>query len=165
MYNIEKYIAQCLHSCIDQQGVAIKEYEIIVVNDGATDNSLEVAENVLAGISNARIVTRINGGLSEARNTGLNEAHGEYVWFVDGDDIITPNAIAILLKNIRESHSDTYLCNYSLYDGNTILNTSHFSKEYSGMSGREIHNNHCCILPMMAWLSINRREFLLLSND
>ena len=43
MYNIEKYIAQCLHSCLDQQGVAIKEYEIIVVNDGATDNSLEVA--------------------------------------------------------------------------------------------------------------------------
>lgn len=164
MYNIEKYIAQCLNSCINQQGVALEEYEIIVVNDGATDNSLEVAEDVLAGISNARIVTRINGGLSEARNTGLNEAYGEYVWFVDGDDIIAPNAIAILLKNIRESHSDTYLCNYSLYDGNTILNTSHFSKEYSGMSGREIHNNHCCILPMMAWLSINRREFLLLNN-
>lgn len=161
MYNIEEYIASCLQSCLNQEGVSPIDYEVIVVNDGATDNSLQVAEATLKGVSNARIVTRRNGGLSEARNTGLLESNGDYVWFVDGDDMIDKNAISNLLKYISQSKADIYLCNCSTYDGERILKSSHFPSDYSGMSGRQIHNEFRQILPMMAWLSICRRDFLI----
>ena len=86
MYNIEEYIAYCINSCVNQIDVDPEDYEIIIVNDGATDRSLDVALDAIKGVSNARIITRQNGGLSAARNTGIENAKGKYLWFVDGDD-------------------------------------------------------------------------------
>ena len=105
MYNIEDYIAKCLTTCLTQEKVSSKDYEIIVVNDGSTDNSLGIATEILLNIPNARIITRENGGLSEARNTGLEYANGEYVWFIDGDDAISPKAVSTLLYNIDKKLS------------------------------------------------------------
>ena len=97
MYNVEKYITRCLESCINQD-LCDSDYEIIVVNDGSPDNSLELAERFASEHINVKVISQKNGGLSAARNTGLRNAKGEYVWFVDSDDWIKRNC----LKNIIE---------------------------------------------------------------
>ena len=87
VYNCEKYIAECLESCF-QQGIIESEYEIICVDDGSTDQSAEVVSAFCSEHRNLKLIRQKNGGVSAARNTGLDHAAGEYVWFVDADDFI-----------------------------------------------------------------------------
>lgn len=162
MFNIEKYIAECLNSCIIQKNVSFDDFEIIVVNDGSTDRSREIANDFLLKYDNIRIVDRHNGGLSAARNTGLLNARGEYVWFIDGDDKIVDFSVSFLIEKINKYHSDVYMVDYSLfYEGNT--NTPKFNcnlpKEI--FAGKKIMESQRRILPMMAWLSIYNRNYLL----
>ena len=98
MYNAGAFISKCLQSCMIQD-IAPEEYEVIVVNDGSTDDGVEVVEGLVSvnGWTNVSVVSRQNGGLSEARNTGFGRASGEYVWFVDSDDWIEENCLATLL--------------------------------------------------------------------
>ena len=97
VYNVEQYLKTCLDSVL-HQNIAISEYEVIVVNDSSPDGSLAIAEEYARKNSNIKIVTRPNGGLSAARNTGLEHALGEYVWFVDSDDWIEENCLSRLLS-------------------------------------------------------------------
>ena len=92
VYNVENYVGKCLESCLNQD-IPKNEYEIIVVNDGTKDNSVQVIEKYITPENNIRLIHRKNGGLSAARNTGLKEAKGEYVWFVDSDDWIENNVL------------------------------------------------------------------------
>lgn len=160
MYNIEKYIAECVKSCRDQEMVSPNDYEVIIVNDGATDSSLKIANEEIKRTSNMRIVSRPNGGLSEARNTGLKEAHGEYIWFVDGDDKISSKSIFTILSAISKSNCDAYIINFSTFEDQAIISTSHFTNEAEIRSGKEYHNRQLRILPMMAWLTIYRKKVL-----
>ena len=164
MYNIEDYIADCIRSCVDQISVSPEDYEIIIVDDGSTDNSPVVAQETIKGVTNARIISRLNGGLSAARNTGIENSIGKYLWFVDGDDVIAPNAISVLIANIDRYHSDAYVINYSTFDGKNKLKTSAFVGLSVPTSGLEYHFKHNEMLPMMAWLTIYRSE-MLINND
>lgn len=102
VYNVEKYVGKCLESCLNQD-IPKDEYEIIVVNDGTKDNSVQVIEKYITPENNIRLIHRKNGGLSAARNTGLMEAKGEYVWFVDSDDTITPGSIKAIMEGCSDS--------------------------------------------------------------
>lgn len=164
MYNIEKYIAYCINSCILQKNTSVEDYEIVIINDGSTDHSLTMAEKVIQGISNARIITRPNGGLSAARNTGIENAKGQYLWFVDGDDAISDIAISTLLHRINMTNSDAYLINFSTFGIKDKIDTSHFSGIDNLISGKEYHFTHNMILPMMAWLTIYKAEVLKTNN-
>lgn len=99
MYNVEKYIQRCLSSIINNKGF-LENCELIVVNDGTKDNSESIARKIIEGLPNAQIIAQENRGLSAARNTGLSRAKGEYIWFIDSDDWIELNAIAVLLDKI-----------------------------------------------------------------
>lgn len=160
MYNIEEYIAYCINSCVNQIDVDPEDYEIIIVNDGATDRSLDVALDAIKGVSNARIITRQNGGLSAARNTGIENAKGKYLWFVDGDDAISPNALSVLISNIQSYNSDAYLINFSTFDGTKKIETSNFVSSNEMLSGKDYHFRQNRILPMMAWLTIYKSDVL-----
>lgn len=81
MYNVDQYIGKCLDSCL-KQDISKDEYEIIVVDDESPDNSSSIVEEYMKNNMNIRLIYRKNGGLSAARNTGLKEAKGEYIWFV-----------------------------------------------------------------------------------
>ena len=164
MYNIDEYIAYCINSCINQVGVSSDDYEIIIVNDGATDNSPEVALSAIEGIANARMITRINGGLSAARNTGIDEAKGEYLWFIDGDDAISSNALSVLLSKIESYKADAFLVNFSTFDGERRIKTSDFIGSQEVLSGKDYHFTQNRILPMMAWLTIYKAD-VLKNND
>ena len=97
VYGVEKYIRQCLESIINQ---TYKNLEIIVVNDGTKDNSMKIVEEYLSD-ERIKIINKQNGGLSSARNRGMEEATGKYIFFVDSDDWIELNTIEILVKNSK----------------------------------------------------------------
>jgi len=116
VYNTEKYISWCLDSCLNINGQINDDYEIICVNDGSTDNSIEILrqyEN--KGI---RVFSKLNGGVSSARNLGLEKSKGEYVWFIDSDDMIVPNSLQII-KNYQSNAVDVFKIQMAYIQANT----------------------------------------------
>lgn len=85
VYNVEEYLVKCLDSLVNQ---TLKEIEIICINDGSTDNSLEILNTYAQKDSRITIIDKKNEGVSAARNTGLNISKGEYIMFVDSDDYL-----------------------------------------------------------------------------
>ena len=104
IYNVEKYLAKCLDSVINQ---TYKDLEIICVNDESPDNSAQILEEYAAKDHRIKIVNRKNGGLSAARNSGLDVAIGDYCYFIDSDDWIELNTIEKLVKIISTNTVDT----------------------------------------------------------
>lgn len=102
VYNVEAYLGKCIESCLCQD-LPKSEYEIIIVIDGSPDNSINIAKRYQEKNANIKIVTRENGGLSAARNTGLKEACGDYVWFIDSDDSITDNCLKSIYEELAKN--------------------------------------------------------------
>ena len=111
VYNVEKYLERCVNSLVNQ-GLDFNDYEILLVNDGSTDNSLPIANRLKEKYENIKVFTQENQGLSGARNTGLDKAIGDYVMFIDSDDYLKPNSISKLLKNVQEQDLD--VCHFNL---------------------------------------------------
>ena len=107
IYNVEDYLSKCLESIIEQ---TFQNLELILVNDGSTDASVEIAKKMIEGLNNARLFEQNNAGLSAARNTGLKYATGEYVAFVDSDDIIDVTMFEKLYNKAIETNSDIVVC-------------------------------------------------------
>ena len=105
VYNVEAYLGRCINSCLCQD-LPKDNYEIIVVIDGSPDNSIEVARRFQSDNDNVKIVVRENGGLSAARNTGLEAASGDYVWFIDSDDYIEENILGDIVRNLQSNQLD-----------------------------------------------------------
>lgn len=97
VYNVEKYVGRCLDSILSQD---YDNYEIICVNDGATDSSGDILREYSEKYKQIRVITQENKGLGEARNTGMKYMTGDYVWFIDSDDWIEPGS----LKAINDFH-------------------------------------------------------------
>lgn len=109
------------------------DYEIIVINDGSTDQSLTIAEEFAARNPNVRVYSQENGGLSRARNAGLEKAKGEYVWFVDSDDYIAENCIGSLLLQCQSKNLDLLaLCTAKVTDA-AVTDNHLFDDEMAGM--------------------------------
>lgn len=102
VYNVEQYISICLDSVVNQVNVSYNDYEVIVVNDGSPDNSINIINKYNWKGCYHKVISQDNKGLSCARNKGLEYARGEYVWFIDSDDYITENAIAEIISLAEE---------------------------------------------------------------
>lgn len=110
VYNVEKYIEDCVESIINQ---TCKDFELIIVDDGTKDKSIELTERLLSdSCINYRIIHRNNGGLSAARNTGISAAQGKYLCFVDSDDVINPQYVETLLKDIEDNHVELAIADF-----------------------------------------------------
>ena len=117
-YRVEEFLDECLESLRSQ---AYAEVEIVVVDDGSPDRSGEVAREHAARDSRVRVVTRENGGLSAARNTGVDHARGEFLTFVDADDVVTSDAYTSVIAALHESGSDFAVACYDrLEDGRRV---------------------------------------------
>lgn len=118
VYNIEMYIDRCVQSLISQN----QNIEIILIDDGSTDNSAQICDKYASEYSNIRSVHILNAGVSNARNIGLSLAKGEYITFVDGDDWLSRNFLEIGIRKLKETGADifmgSYIENYS--DGTEI---------------------------------------------
>lgn len=124
IYNVEKYLEKCVNSILNQ---TYKNIEVLLVDDCSTDNSGEIAKQYEQKDNRCKYIKREkNGGLSAARNTGLEYATGEYLSFIDSDDWISENFILHLLQKAKEQNADITVCDYIMIDDNgkeTIGNT------------------------------------------
>ena len=113
VYNVEKYIEKCLNSLCNPE----IEKEIIIVNDGSTDSSLKIVEEFKKNHDkeNIIIISQENKGLSEARNTGLRKAKGEYVSFIDSDDFVNKKLYESMVKEVIKDRVDYGIGKYSYF--------------------------------------------------
>ena len=109
IYNCEKYLAKCLDSIIRQD---YSNLEVILINDGSSDNSKSICEEFCKKDKRFILINKKNEGVSEARNTGLDIASGEYIIFIDADDWIEPNMCKVLLDSLNSNEADMVFCNH-----------------------------------------------------
>lgn len=101
VYNVDKFLARCLDSILDQE-VSNDAYEIILVDDGSTDSSIEIAEQYQSRHAHISIYRQANSGQATARNRGIDLAKGEYIFFIDSDDFLIPGCLKRLLVVLSE---------------------------------------------------------------
>lgn len=134
VYNVEKYIAECLQSCL-QIIKYYNDYEIIIIDDGTEDNSIFIVEGLVESFSNVKIYHKHNGGLSSARNYGLEKSVGKYVWFIDSDDKIDPRQIKNIVKDLKKYKPDIFKLQYKEFlDDGTIL----YNNKYNSVAGTAV---------------------------
>lgn len=109
VYNVAPYLRKCVDSLIMQD---CEDYEIILVDDGSTDDSGAICDELAAAYENIRVIHQQNGGLSAARNTGLKVAKGEYICFVDSDDYWEENVLGGLLEQVEREKLDVLRFDY-----------------------------------------------------
>lgn len=119
VYNREAYIAKCIDSVLKQNTIAI---EVIIIDDGSTDNSLEICNNYAAAHSNILVIHQENKGMASARNVALNVARGEYITFLDSDDCMGQGALFEMLTALKAHNVDAVIGEYDLIDeeGNKV---------------------------------------------
>ena len=116
VYNVEKYLEKCLTSLVNQ---TLKDIEIIVVNDGSSDNSQKIIDKYAKKYKNIKSYIKNNGGVSDARNYGIKKAKGKYIAFVDGDDYADETMYEKMYKKAESGNFDIVVCdlNYVYEDG------------------------------------------------
>lgn len=103
VYNVEKYLKECVDSVLKQ---TYPLFEIILVDDGSTDLSGNICDEYAASDNRIKVIHKINGGLSSARNSGLGKSTGKYVYFLDSDDYIVPQTLEMLVETAERDDSD-----------------------------------------------------------
>ena len=154
-YNAEKYLDKCLDSCC-RQDISSGKYEIILVNDGSTDSTGEIAAKWAAEYSNIKVISQDNKGLSMARNAGIDAATGKYVILLDSDDYIAENCLDSLVKRCTTDNLDMLrICAANILNDSPVRR---FSYQDTGISeGRQLLKGK---LQVCAPFAIYRKGFL-----
>lgn len=157
VYNVEKYLRECLDSVVNQ---TLQDIEIICINDGSTDNSLEILKEYAKRDERIDIIDSINKGVSTARNLGIDKSQGKYIIFVDSDDWLEPDCIAKAFDNITKTKADILCYGFNIIDNLQKQKCWHF----------EIIKNNClkpeyniqALKPFLTyvWDKIYRAEFI-----
>lgn len=109
VYKVENYLERCINSILNQ---TFHDYELILVDDGSPDESGRICEQFSANYSQIKVIHQSNQGLSAARNRGLDIAKGDYITFVDSDDVIHFQYLEILVNEIERNHADISMCDF-----------------------------------------------------
>lgn len=160
VYNVEAYIDQCMQSLVNQD-LPFSEYEIIVVDDGSPDSSMQIVREYAKRYPNIIIITQTNQGLSEARNKGFSQAQGKYVWFVDSDDWITEQCIKGLLTVMDRKELDMF-CIAPLIQAQNEFQSFFKKEELPVFSGKSNLLSRSIVIG--AWSYIFRTAFLKENN-
>ena len=119
VYNVEKYIRQCLDSVFNQ-GMKDDYFEIIIINDGTQDHSIEVIQDIIDHHKNIKIISQNNQGVSTARNNGIEKAIGKYILMLDSDDLLVDNSLPILLEKALSYEYDLIVADYTEMTNDSI---------------------------------------------
>lgn len=166
VYNVEKYIKDCIQSVISQ---TLKNIEIIIVNDGSTDDSIDKIKKLVKENDNISVINKKNGGLSSARNEGLKHAQGEYVIFIDSDDYIERDFLEKLYIEAKNYDLDIACGGYKKYFANGGIEKKTRNDELMDLGVVkgvdfllvQLENND---YRMEVWDDLYRREFLINNN-
>ncbi len=120
IYNVEKYIRPCIES-IFSQGIQEDEFEVILVDDGCTDGTIDIVLEIMQSYSNIRLIQQTNQGPSTARNNGIKNAEGRYILFVDSDDLLITNSIKPILMLANEKQLDILKLNVITIDNKDVI--------------------------------------------
>ena len=163
VYNVEKYIRQCLDSVFNQ-GMKDDYYEIIIINDGTQDHSIEVIQDIIDHHKNVKIISQNNQGVSTARNNGIEKAIGKYILMLDSDDLLVDNSLPILLEKALSYEYDLIVADYTEMTNDSIAkkviknNIPVFFEEKTGeqLLLEDLNPRKCYL-----WRILYRRDFLI----
>lgn len=162
VYNVEKYIRPCIQS-IFRQGLHEDDFEVILVNDGTQDDSFEKIADIIADYDNIIVLEQSNQGLSAARNTGLLRASGQYILFLDSDDLLVDNALPRLLAMTNEHPVDLLIAGFVKMDNDEIdslnknLPADYFTEQKTASEYflQDFNPQQCYV-----WRTIYKKSFL-----
>lgn len=162
VYNVEQYVRKCILSIINQNDELFKDIELIIVNDGSKDKSVEQIQDLVNKYDNITLINQENLSLSVARNNGMAKAKGDYVWFIDSDDWITSDAVKYITPYL-DGINDIITINYTVIkeDGEYPVSTSY--NEPITLSGKDSFRQHC-EFATMAQRGIYRVKFMTDNN-
>ena len=123
VYNVENYLALCVESLLNKN-YAKYQYEVILVDDGSTDKSGIICDKLKSKYENIKVIHKSNGGLSSARNAGIKVEKGEWISFIDSDDIVIENYIKIITSIIKNYHLDIVMFRYLPFNEEKYLDNS-----------------------------------------
>jgi glycosyltransferase involved in cell wall biosynthesis len=167
VYNAAEYLNKCVDS-IFQSDLEDGQYEIILVDDGSTDNSVAVAQQICAAYSQVSWYTQKNQGSSVARNAGIGHAAGDYVWFVDSDDYLDSSQLKGIYNDINVHQGlDLYAIQLQIIDGETIRKecSQPSLKHNAILKGRDAvlrgyqPSSACALICRLEWLKNNTLKF------
>ena len=160
-YNVAPYLERCVQSVLDQR---FYDFELILVDDGSTDESGEICDRLGTQHTCIRVIHKANGGLSSARNAGLETARGEYIWWVDSDDWIAEDALNILFQASSSQKPDMVKCNYVRVEGDERPFCSNARPGLHEKEAKKALLDTAMLMPsrfcLSVWSHIYRREFL-----
>ncbi|MEG0180321.1 MAG: glycosyltransferase [Romboutsia sp.] len=169
VYNVEKHLKKSIESLINQ---TMKDIEIILVNDGSNDDSLQICKEYQKLDSRIIVINKVNGGVSSARNAGLKIASGEFIGFIDPDDWIEKDMYKNMYQKIVDTYSDVSICNYTIDSKNRseaikldikkeILNKSDIIKDViSGLIGPKNLNSNTKVIMGSVWRLLIKKELI-----
>lgn len=168
-YNVEKFVQKCVNSILMQKAF---DLEVILVNDGSKDNTLEVLERLAEEDKRVKIINQENKGLSGARNAGIYQAKGEYLMFVDADDWLEPNAFEAISEKFNQE--DLLCFSYNRVFQNKILprdlkldgkyNASFIQRRMIGLVGEELSDPSQADSLVTVWGKIYKTEIIKNNN-
>ena len=134
IYNVEKYLRRCIDSVIKQ---TYENLEIILVDDGSQDNCAEICDEYAINDSRIKVIHKLNGGLSDARNSGIDIASGKYITFIDSDDYVTKDYIEVLYNALKADMTDLAISSHKvIYENGTVIEKA--TGEKSILSSKEV---------------------------
>lgn len=165
VYNVEEYLKECLESVVNQ---SLKNIEIICINDGSTDKSLDILKEYELLYKNIKVISQENKGLSNARNVGVKNANGEFIYFMDSDDYIELEAMEICYKEAKKNRLDiiTFDAKIFIHDNyNKEVIQEYYREELIGsqiMRGEDFYIalNRAGAYRSPVWLNFYRRNYL-----
>src|SRR5690606_12518940 len=137
VYNVELYLRECLDSVCRQ---TFRNLEIILINDGSPDHSGEICEEYSSQDERIKVIHKKNGGLSDARNAGLNIATGDYIAFIDSDDVIDQDFIQILLEVLLNSGASISMCDYITFSTGVQIAHQKYTNSFKLYTGAYMLN-------------------------
>lgn len=152
IYNAEKYLEQCLNSIKNQ---TYKNFEVILVNDGSIDNSESICKAFVESDTRFRYFTKSNGGVSSARNLGLDNVKGDFITFIDSDDWIAEKHLELLINSIKKTNSDIVVSCYKEFDNIDTYYTIVYTKQEKNLLNFEKMNRDDFLTIFPKLMSIN----------
>ena len=164
VYNVEMYIRPCIES-IFKQGLNEADYEVIIVNDGTPDHSMEVIQDIIHQHQNIIIINQENQGISNTRNNGIRVSKGKYLLFLDSDDLLINYSLNLLLTKALETKVDLVVADYlTMTDEEIDGSEDHFQLStninYTEKTGEQLFLEDLTPLDCCVWRTLYKKEFL-----